>query len=778
MKRRMLSIITALALCLGLCPTWAFAAEGDPATESVEYQEASWDNTQVIYTDKSESCTPVTADTTTWDAGWYAVSGIVTISGGIVDATGGAADSSGDYAGDPIGNGGNANGTATVNKTTGIVFENGAGTVCGNVTFDGSYDVPAGYTLNIPAGASLSGSGTCIATGTYGTKLSELTVDGSWMVNSESGAGILGRWAIQSEATPDVGTYSETATFIPVTGADSYLPLTAPVAVTITKATAAPTPGMLEVQNKAAKTYTYNLEQLLPDPPKGMSLGTVSYALGAVNITGGYYDISSPATISGNTLTLPIQAVDTEALADIGTVSVTITSQNFEDMTATITVKSVNKTTVDISGVTLAGRAYNGKAIELSGTPIAKADGQTVNVTKFAYTLTVSVDPEDPTYTGSTKLSVTIEQAEIKITAPSRTIYVGESAPTFSAPDCTISGLAAGESLKTPPTVAYADTPDTSKTGSVAVTASGAEVPDSGNYKEQIVYLDGALTIANKPSPPPVAKQYAITYNSNGGNGTMASGTATDGKASTLPGCSFTPPEGKVFDAWAVGSPDGPQVKAGGSVTFTADTTLYAVWKALSGGSTNTEVEVKPGTSPVTVGGLDSIFQDETVYTPEDKEIVAAGGTVKFKLVVEKQDNPPAAGKIEAVKPIGQTIGLYLDLSILKIVTQNGGTETTTTVPQVGSLILTIIPLPAELQGKSGYTVYREHDGVAEALPSSGSTVTLTVTPNSGLFLFDKKEHIRSGSGNNAISKGVEEKVYLWGRKNIVNIWQNTPFHL
>ena len=31
MKRRILSIITALALCLSLCPTWAFAAEADPA---------------------------------------------------------------------------------------------------------------------------------------------------------------------------------------------------------------------------------------------------------------------------------------------------------------------------------------------------------------------------------------------------------------------------------------------------------------------------------------------------------------------------------------------------------------------------------------------------------------------------------------------------------------------------------------------------------------------------------------------------------------------------
>jgi len=86
--------------------------------------------------------------------------GSVTISGGIVDASSPTDVYYADYKGDPIGNGGNTTAAATVNKTTGIVFENGAGTVCGDVTLDGSYTVPADYTLNIPAGASLSGSGT------------------------------------------------------------------------------------------------------------------------------------------------------------------------------------------------------------------------------------------------------------------------------------------------------------------------------------------------------------------------------------------------------------------------------------------------------------------------------------------------------------------------------------------------------------------------------------------------------------------------------------------
>ena len=97
--------------------------------------------------------------------------GSVTISGGIVDASSPTDVYWTGYAGAPIGNGGNAGDTAaTVNKTTGIVFENGAGTVCGAVTLDGSYTVPGDYTLNIPVGASLSGSGTLSGGGAFTTE--------------------------------------------------------------------------------------------------------------------------------------------------------------------------------------------------------------------------------------------------------------------------------------------------------------------------------------------------------------------------------------------------------------------------------------------------------------------------------------------------------------------------------------------------------------------------------------------------------------------------------
>ncbi len=360
----------------------------------------------------------------------------------------------------------------------------------------------------------------------------------------------------------NAGTYTIKAS---VAAKGNYAAAESTNTLTLTIRKAAPlTPktGDLAVANKQEHTYTYGLGALRPDVQEGMSLGStaVTYELGPVNL-GSYYD--SGAMIDGQTLTLPIKAVESDSETKIGTITVTIHTQNFEDMTATIDVRSVNKQSVDISGVTLTGRTYNGSPIEYQQTATASVDGKTVNVNGFVYTwdtpnhaapvnagnytLTVSVDPEDQNYTGSTTIPVVIEQAEIRVTAPSKTIYVGETAPVFSAADCNITGLVQGENLKTPPTVAYAEAPDTSKTGSVTVTASGAEVPEGGNYKDRIVYENGTLTITSKPLPP---AKYTITVQA--GTGGTASASPTSAEKGTKITLNATPDGGYHFKEWQV----------------------------------------------------------------------------------------------------------------------------------------------------------------------------------------------------------------------------------
>ena len=108
----------------------------------------------------------------------------------------------------------------------------------------------------------------------------------------------------------------------------------------ITKASAAPTQGMLSVRNGYAATYTFDLTALHPALTAPAALGEVSYALDTVSL-GGYY--TDGAKIEGDKLTIPINAVETDEEENIGTIKVTITSTNYADMTATITVSSENR---------------------------------------------------------------------------------------------------------------------------------------------------------------------------------------------------------------------------------------------------------------------------------------------------------------------------------------------------------------------------------------------------------------------------------------------------
>ena len=69
---------------------------------------------------------------------------------------------------------------------------------------------------------------------------------------------------------------------------------------------------------------------------------------------------------------------------------------------------------------------------------------------------------------------------------------------------------------------------------------------------------------------PPLV--WNITFDPDGGSGAMADDTVVRGMGYTLPGCSFTPPEGKVFDTWDLGAP-------GDTVSIGADMTIKAMWK-------------------------------------------------------------------------------------------------------------------------------------------------------------------------------------------------------
>ena len=81
-----------------------------------------------------------------------------------------------------------------------------------------------------------------------------------------------------------------------------------------------------------------------------------------------------------------------------------------------------------------------------------------------------------------------------------------------------------------------------------------------------------------------VVTNYTITYNSNGGTGTME---PTSGTNPVVASCTFTAPSGQEFSKWnTAANGSGTDVAVG--TALSADTTLYAIWVASSSGGSST----------------------------------------------------------------------------------------------------------------------------------------------------------------------------------------------
>lgn len=97
-------------------------------------------------------------------------------------------------------------------------------------------------------------------------------------------------------------------------------------------------------------------------------------------------------------------------------------------------------------------------------------------------------------------------------------------------------------------------------------------------YSEEDFMTPCAMTLKNIRCTDPVSSDVTVTFDANGGEGTMAAQTLTEGKG-TLTANAFTK-EGFRFAGWAL-LPAGEKVyNDGAAVELTADTTLYALWEA------------------------------------------------------------------------------------------------------------------------------------------------------------------------------------------------------
>ncbi len=435
----------------------------------------------------------------------------------------------------------------------------------------------------------------------------------------------------------------------------------------ISKATVEPTAGTLSVKNGYAASYTFELEKLLPTLDGEKSFGTVNYSLGenAVSLEEGYY--TSGAEIKDGELTLPINQVASTTAENIGTISVTITSTNYEDMTATIKVSSVNRETQDPPADNKGYRidftiekitADSGCELSTSSTADEGSDtlnnitpGSTVYVRKAgnatyqpsAWTaINLPARPEVPAAPAIEKSRDSIIVSEVS----GQEYKLREDGAWQDSSAFT--GLNAGTDYTISIRTAATDDDFASATVSVSVTTLNADGSSTVADGETAILPDGT-TVKNDDG-----KIIITDENDNITAIQPAPATGVDidenGNVQAPEGSSVVTGDTTVNigDKGAGVEPDGDIILPGGGSATIGDSTITA---PESGGTVTVDEGgniTLPGGSTVTSGG-------ETVTLPPEGGILTPGGDLTYGVTVTFDSRGGTAVPAQENIPVGET---------------------------------------------------------------------------------------------------------------------------
>lgn len=253
-------------------------------------------------------------------------------------------------------------------------------------------------------------------------------------------------------------------------------------------------------------------EVTLPAIPDGASYGTPTYtgsdgAVTGLSITGGKLSYMGGANITKDqkyTITVPVTG-----------------ATNYVDYNITVTLTGTDKQVLTITGVTAQNGTYNGQTqAGYTGTPSAQGytgdftvtynttDGK-VPTNAGNYAVTIAIPDSDSQYVGSIVLEFTIAKKALTVSAPSLSVYVGDSAPELAL---TYTGLVGNESVtpseapaftitKSDGTeIALADAVKTADTYTITWSnAAGTTFTGADNYDITLKNTD-TLTVTTRPS--------------------------------------------------------------------------------------------------------------------------------------------------------------------------------------------------------------------------------------------------------------------------------------
>ena len=175
---------------------------------------------------------------------------------------------------------------------------------------------------------------------------------------------------------------------------------------------------------------------------------------------------------------------------------------------------------------------------------------------------------------------------------------------------------------------------------------------------------------------------------------------------------------GHTWGVWVVTTPatkDAPGVETRTCAHNSAHTETRSIPKLSTTVYTVSE-DTKIAQIEAKVDGLDKILE-----LNENKALVNDGKSVGVSLTVKNTASSGVSEKIKEKLAGSNLVGLRLELTVEKTVTANGAVVERTNIPDTGVLLKTTITLPAELQGKSGYVVYRLHGDAVQVLTETAN---------------------------------------------------------
>lgn len=306
----------------------------------------------------------------------------------------------------------------------------------------------------------------------------------------------------------------------------------------------------LEKSASLAKGQSLDLKQLISNTWKG----EVSFDIGEESLNCSLTEdgiltagqTTGTVRILANMQTLDVNGDDVpEYTSGIGYLDLTIVEKETQETFEVIGPERVTYGTSN-SFYTVGGSGSGGVTFSIQeeiGTGEADIDPKTGKlIPEKVGTVYVSATKEgDERYqtVESDPVPVTILPAPLTIQVKDKTARIGDAIPTLTAADYTVTGLVGADTLALAPSLTYVSTPDMSKTGAVAIQASGAAIPN-GNYDPNITYLPGVLTIQEIPT-------YTVTVpTAENGTITADKATAQEGDTVTL---TVRPAEGYVLQS-------------------------------------------------------------------------------------------------------------------------------------------------------------------------------------------------------------------------------------